>query len=219
MARATACSAAACSTGSRASCARASSRWKRSTASGSCMWTAWPAAGGGSSAARSPTDEVIESALRYRVQAPLIDEVLKEIGIEGGSLAKMGGLIREASDMQRIGKEASKDSARSPRMAKPAAAARRQGQGVNGNGPGLCIQRYQCLRRPGLGPRARFQRAAELASRDRRKPHREWRTGGQGRLHPQLLAQKRRSAARAVARPFRLRHVLHLLDPRIRRCR
>jgi hypothetical protein len=39
------------------------------------------------------------------VQAPLIDEVLKEIGIEGGSLAKMGGLIREASDMQRIGKD------------------------------------------------------------------------------------------------------------------
>ena len=61
-------------------------------------------AGGGGSASRSPTDEVIESALRYRVQAPLIDEVLKEIGIEGGNLAKMGGLIREASDMQRIGK-------------------------------------------------------------------------------------------------------------------
>jgi hypothetical protein len=40
------------------------------------------------------------------VQAPLIDEVLKEIGIEGGSLAKMGGLIREASDMQRVGKDA-----------------------------------------------------------------------------------------------------------------
>ena len=61
------------------------------------------------SAGRSPTDEVIESALRYRVQAPLIDEVLKEIGIEGGNLAKMGGLIREASDMQRIGKEAPKE--------------------------------------------------------------------------------------------------------------
>jgi hypothetical protein len=63
------------------------------------------AGSGGGSSSRTPTDEVIESALRYRVQAPLIDEVLKEIGIEGGSLAKMGGLIREASDMQRIGKE------------------------------------------------------------------------------------------------------------------
>ena len=60
--------------------------------------------GGGNS--RTPTDEVVESALRYRVQAPLIDQVLKEIGIEGGSLAKMGGLMREASDMQRVGKEA-----------------------------------------------------------------------------------------------------------------
>jgi len=61
-------------------------------------------AGGGSS--RTPTDEVIESALRYRVQAPLIDQVLKEIGIEGGNLAKMGGLMREASDMQRVAKDA-----------------------------------------------------------------------------------------------------------------
>ena len=40
------------------------------------------------------------------MQAPLIDQVLKEIGIEGGNLAKMGGLMREASDMQRVGKEA-----------------------------------------------------------------------------------------------------------------
>jgi hypothetical protein len=62
--------------------------------------------GGGERASRSPTDEVIESALRYRVQAPMIDEVLKEIGIEGGSLARMGGFIREASDMQRIAKDA-----------------------------------------------------------------------------------------------------------------
>ena len=62
--------------------------------------------GGAGGAARSPTDEVIESALRYRVQAPMIDQVLKEIGIEGGNLAKMGGLMREASDMQRVAKEA-----------------------------------------------------------------------------------------------------------------
>jgi hypothetical protein len=45
---------------------------------------------------------VINSALRYRVQAPLIDSLLSDIGIEGGSLAKQGGLMREASDMQRI---------------------------------------------------------------------------------------------------------------------
>ena len=67
-------------------------------------------ANGEAGALRSPTDEVIESALRYRVQAPLIDNLLSDIGIEGGSLAKMGGLIREASDMQRIAKDSSPKS-------------------------------------------------------------------------------------------------------------
>ena len=64
---------------------------------------------GGGVAARavgSPTDEVINSALRYRVQAPLIDSLLADIGIDGGNLAKQGGLIREASDMQRIASDA-----------------------------------------------------------------------------------------------------------------
>jgi uncharacterized membrane protein YqiK len=56
---------------------------------------------------RSATDEVIDSALRYRVQAPLIDSILSDLGVEGGSLAKMPGLIREARDMQGI-----RDSAR-----------------------------------------------------------------------------------------------------------
>jgi uncharacterized membrane protein YqiK len=59
-------------------------------------------AGGG---ARSATDEVIDSALRYRVQAPLIDSILSDIGVEGGSLSKMGGLIREARDMAGIRKD------------------------------------------------------------------------------------------------------------------
>jgi hypothetical protein len=63
---------------------------------------------GGEGRSGSPTDEVINSALRYRVQAPLIDSLLSDIGIEGGSLAKQGGLIREASDMQRIVTEARK---------------------------------------------------------------------------------------------------------------
>ena len=61
-----------------------------------------PAGGGGG---RSATDEVIDSALRYRVQAPLIDSILSEIGVEGGSLSKMGGLIREARDMAGIRKD------------------------------------------------------------------------------------------------------------------
>ena len=61
---------------------------------------------GGGNGGRSATDEVIDSALRYRVQAPMIDQILAEIGIEGGSLSRMPGLIREARDMQGIRKEA-----------------------------------------------------------------------------------------------------------------
>ncbi len=61
--------------------------------------------GSGGSSRRSATDEVIDSALRYRVQAPMIDQILAEIGIEGGSLSRLPGLIREARDMQAIGKE------------------------------------------------------------------------------------------------------------------
>ena len=39
------------------------------------------------------------------MQAPLIDSILSDIGVEGGSLAKMPGLIREARDMQGIRKD------------------------------------------------------------------------------------------------------------------
>jgi uncharacterized membrane protein YqiK len=61
--------------------------------------------GGGSDAHRNATDEIIDSALRYRVQAPLIDNLLADLGIEGGTLSKMGGLVREARDMAAIAKE------------------------------------------------------------------------------------------------------------------
>jgi uncharacterized membrane protein YqiK len=60
---------------------------------------------GGGGGGRSATDEVIDSALRYRVQAPLIDSILADIGVEGGSLSRMPGLIREARDMQGIRKD------------------------------------------------------------------------------------------------------------------
>jgi hypothetical protein len=74
---------------------------------------------GGNGSGRSATDEVIDSALRYRVQAPLIDSILADIGVEGGSLAKMPGLIREARDMQGIRKES---APKKEGEAKPAAA-------------------------------------------------------------------------------------------------
>jgi uncharacterized membrane protein YqiK len=60
------------------------------------------AGGNGGGGSRNATDEVIDSALRYRVQAPLIDSILSEIGMEGGSISKLPGLIREARDLQGI---------------------------------------------------------------------------------------------------------------------
>ena len=59
----------------------------------------------GGGGGRSATDEVIDSALRCRAQAPLIDSFWSEIGVKGGSLSKLGGLIREARDMAGIRKK------------------------------------------------------------------------------------------------------------------
>ncbi len=69
-------------------------------------------------AQRYPTRSSI-SALRYRVQAPLIDSILADIGVEGGSLARMPGLIREARDIQGIQDTAARKGGES----KPAAPA------------------------------------------------------------------------------------------------
>jgi hypothetical protein len=55
--------------------------------------------GGGAGGSRNVTDEVIDSALRYRVQAPMIDSLMKEIGIEGGSMGRMTDVLRDAKDI------------------------------------------------------------------------------------------------------------------------
>ena len=57
----------------------------------------------------SPTDEVINSALRYRAQAPMVDSLLSDIGIDGSNIAKSGGLLREAADLSRIENEQRKN--------------------------------------------------------------------------------------------------------------
>jgi uncharacterized membrane protein YqiK len=56
-------------------------------------------ANGGGQGNRNVTDEVIDSALRYRVQAPMIDSLMKEIGIEGGGLGRMTEVLRDAKDI------------------------------------------------------------------------------------------------------------------------
>ena len=57
---------------------------------------------GGGPGQRHVTDEVIDSALRYRVQAPMIDSLMKEIGIEGGSLGRMTDVLRDAKDIESL---------------------------------------------------------------------------------------------------------------------
>jgi uncharacterized membrane protein YqiK len=57
---------------------------------------------GGQGGNRNVTDEVIDSALRYRVQAPMIDNLMKEIGIEGGSLGRMTDVLRDAKDISSL---------------------------------------------------------------------------------------------------------------------
>jgi uncharacterized membrane protein YqiK len=58
----------------------------------------------GTGGAKNVTDEVIDSALRYRVQAPMIDSLMKEIGIEGGSLGRMTDVLRDAKDIASLTK-------------------------------------------------------------------------------------------------------------------
>jgi uncharacterized membrane protein YqiK len=50
---------------------------------------------GGDSGSGSFADSVVNSALRYRAQAPLIDSLLKEIGLSGGDVGKLANLMRE----------------------------------------------------------------------------------------------------------------------------
>src|SRR3984885_706084 len=59
-------------------------------------------ANGGGQGNRNVTDEVIDSALRYRVQAPMIDSLMKEIGIEGGGLGRMTEVLRDAKDIANL---------------------------------------------------------------------------------------------------------------------
>lgn len=58
--------------------------------------------GGNGGGNRNVTDEVIDSALRYRVQAPMIDNLMKEIGIEGGSLGRLTDVLRDAKDISSL---------------------------------------------------------------------------------------------------------------------
>ena len=63
--------------------------------------------GGGGAGGPSPTDEVINSALRYRVQGPMIDSLMNDIGIDGSNLAK-SAVFQDANAMARAANESYK---------------------------------------------------------------------------------------------------------------
>ncbi|MBV9633124.1 MAG: flotillin family protein, partial [Methylobacteriaceae bacterium] len=58
--------------------------------------------GGNGEPRKNVTDEVIDSALRYRVQEPMIDSLMKEVGIEGGSIGRMTDVLRDAKDIDQL---------------------------------------------------------------------------------------------------------------------
>jgi uncharacterized membrane protein YqiK len=47
----------------------------------------------GSEAGMSFSDNVVNSALRYRAQAPLVDSLLREIGLSGGEIEKLTNVL------------------------------------------------------------------------------------------------------------------------------
>jgi uncharacterized membrane protein YqiK len=69
---------------------------------------------GGDGSNRNVTDEVIDSALRYRVQAPMIDSLMKEIGIEGGSLGRMTDVLRDAKDISSLTRDSKRPAKERP---------------------------------------------------------------------------------------------------------
>jgi hypothetical protein len=50
--------------------------------------------GDGNGGGRNLADDVVRSALNYRVQAPLVDSLLQEIGLKGTDLESLTGALR-----------------------------------------------------------------------------------------------------------------------------
>jgi uncharacterized membrane protein YqiK len=51
---------------------------------------------GGGGEGAGIADNVVNSALRYRAQAPIVDALLKEIGIAGGDITKVAPALGQA---------------------------------------------------------------------------------------------------------------------------
>ena len=60
-----------------------------------------PVAGGNGEGRGTFSDSIVNSALRYRAQAPLIDTLLKEIGITGGDVTKLADALNQPAPAAR----------------------------------------------------------------------------------------------------------------------
>ena len=47
-------------------------------------------------------DGVVNSALRFRAQAPLVDQLLKEIGLDGGNLGRLTAVMTSIHNTQAL---------------------------------------------------------------------------------------------------------------------
>ncbi|MGM0560038.1 MAG: flotillin family protein [Pseudomonadota bacterium] len=61
--------------------------------------------GGGGEGHNGLPDNLVNSALRYRAQGPLVDSLLKEIGMEGGDIHKLVGGVADEEDDDSSDKE------------------------------------------------------------------------------------------------------------------
>ena len=162
--------------------------------------------GGGGGGGKNVTDEVIDSALRYRVQAPMIDSLMREIGLEGGSMGRMTDVLRDAKDMGALvsraeakgrpnghatgeapatGAKAAPGGRAGPRPRAPATprtTTTATATGAERDAAGLRLGRAARARRPGLGGGARLRRVAALDRLRRREPDRERLAGRPRRL-------------------------------------
>ena len=144
----------------------------------------------------SLADNVVNSALRFRAQAPLVDQLLREIGVDAGDVGKLArGLLD-----------------RGPAAALPRAARATPGT-ASCRDQGLRLERHRRPRRPGLGGDPRLQRAAEVDAVRGRVPDRGRDGPRHGGLRAELPPEGRRGDPRAAPDPVRLRLPGELLDP------
>lgn len=71
--------------------------------------------GGGNGGGSSLADQVVDSALRYRAQVPLIESLLGEVGLKGNSINDLtSGLRQEMKEEEQRAKESAKKPSPSP---------------------------------------------------------------------------------------------------------